>query len=140
MSAELAFAERRQFGRRTTTIRGNALVPGQAKRPFTIRNMSDGGAQLAFDEAFSPPRLFRIEIDATRFTAQCELRHDASGVAGIRFVTLADGVAINRHFQLKAVDVKPAPMAVVAVAVAACSRVKGSDLRQALGLASPSGA
>ena len=66
MSAALMYREKRQFGRRSTNIRGRAIVSGRISKSLTVRNISDGGALLQFDEDFIPQQTFRIEVEGGR--------------------------------------------------------------------------
>jgi hypothetical protein len=133
MSAALAYHEKRQFGRRKSDIRGRAMLPGQAPKPFTIVDISDGGARLRFDEPMVAPRALRIEIDGTDFDLQCEVRHQGSYGVGVRFMRSAEGVALNAHFREKLMhetsgDVPTAPARIVP----AVPNTRGGDLRQVL--------
>jgi hypothetical protein len=135
MSAGLANVDRRRFGRRETIIKGHAILPGYGKKPFVIRNISDGGAHLVFEDGFCPPRLFRIELDGMPFKVACELRHERPNGIGVSFTSPADGIAINRHFLLKPVVVKPAATLVAPRAVdCPAAAPVGRDLRRSLGL------
>ena len=138
MSAALAYQEKRRFGRRESTIRGRAIVPGHVSQPFVIRNVSDGGAMLKFDADFIPSRSFRIEIDGTEFVLLCEVCHQGSYGVGVRFMRVSEGAALNRYFQIKPIEglkllgteapaLEPQP--------ALCG-VRCLDLRQALSIAS----
>ena len=104
VSAGLLYRDRRQFGRRETNIRGAAIIPGRTSRPFFIRNISDGGALLVFDDGFIPPGAFRIEVDGTEFVLLCEVRRTGADGVGISFKRVSEGAALNRHFQLRPLD------------------------------------
>ncbi len=73
-----------------------------------IEDLSDGGALLSF--SVMPPRAssYRLVIDDTPFSLVCEPRHTAGNKMGVKFIRLAEGVALNRHFQR--VTVEPAAM------------------------------
>ena len=104
MSAALMYQEKRQFGRRETNIRGRAVARGSGGQEFSIRNISDGGALLVFDEPFVAGRTFRIEIDGTDFVLLCEVRHQDKSAVGVSFMRACEGAALNRHFQLRPVE------------------------------------
>lgn len=133
MSTAMAFAEQRRFGRREINIRGVAIAPGHLSQPFTIRNISDGGALLVFDEAHTPPRSFRIEIAGTEFVLLCEARHHSGNAVGVSFLRAAEGIALNRHFQLRTVDgLTGGPAPVTPRAAPHVATVSGRELRQAI--------
>ena len=139
MSAALANAENRQFGRRATYIRGTATIPGQLSQCFTIRNISDGGALLTFDEEFTAPRSFRIEITGTEFVLLCEVRHQGPYGVGVSFMRPAEGAALNRHFQLRPVEgLAGGPEAAQPLPQRSVTSVNTRELRQALQVASAS--
>ncbi len=94
-----SFADQRQFGRRPSNISCNAVLPGHVIVPCTIVNLSEGGALLSFNGDVKPPATFRLAIDDTSFNLLCEVRHQAGNKAGVRFARLAEGIALNRHFQ-----------------------------------------
>lgn len=89
--------ERRQFGRRPSNIKAYAVLPGQIQVPCIIENLSDGGALLYFTEGAAPTQSFRLAVDGTSFNLLCEARHRSGRKIGIRFVRLAEGIALNRH-------------------------------------------
>ena len=66
----------------------------------------------------------------------CEVCHHSGNAAGVSFLRAAEGIALNRHFQLRTVDGLtggPAPLGPrVALPLAA---VSGRELRQAVRLA-----
>lgn len=61
--------------------------------------LSDGGALLAFDAPIRLPAAFRLVVENTSFNLMCEIRRQTGTRAGIRFARLAEGEALNRHFQ-----------------------------------------
>lgn len=107
MSAAVMYKEKRQFGRRDTSIRGRAVMSGRSSETMIIRNISDGGALIEFDSDFIPSNLFRIEVEGTDIAPLCEVRHRSAYGIGVRFVQPADGAAFNRHFQLRPVEAMP---------------------------------
>lgn len=99
MHAGSSLSEKRQFGRRSSNIGCNAVLPGHVLVPCTIINLSDGGALLSFEGDAKPPPTLRLTIDDTSFNLLCEVRHQSGSKVGVRFARLADGIALNRHFQ-----------------------------------------
>ncbi len=96
MSWELS-SDRRQFGRRESNVKAYAILPGQVSLPCIIENVSDGGALLRFTDGAAPTQSFRLMIEGTEFNILCEIRYTNRRRAGVRFVRLADGIALNRH-------------------------------------------
>ena len=99
MHAGPSLSEKRQFGRRSSSIGCSAVFPGHVLVPCTIINLSDGGALLSFDGDAKPPPTLRLTIDDTSFNLLCEVRHQSGSKVGVRFARLAEGIALNRHFQ-----------------------------------------
>jgi len=93
------WADRRQFGRRESNIDGYVAVAGQMPVACRIVNISDGGALLEIDGSVRLPAAFRLVVEDTRFNLMCELRHKSGTRVGVRFAHLAEGIALNRHFQ-----------------------------------------
>ncbi len=115
-----SYAERRQFGRRSSNIKGYAVLPGHVLLPCVIVNLSDGGALLSFDGDVKLPASLRLVVDDTSFNLLCEVRHQTGNKVGVRFARLAQGIAFNRHFQrvptepadceIKMQSLRPAPV------------------------------
>lgn len=72
--------------------------------PCMIENLSDGGALLAFEEAAPLAGSFRLIVDETSFNLLCEPRHAQGNRLGVKFARLAEGIALNRHFQKATVE------------------------------------
>ena len=79
-------AERRQFGRRWSHVHGWICIEGRPRLACIIRNFSEAGALLEFDNPSIVLRRFRLEIDATGFSTACEVRHHSARQAGVRFL------------------------------------------------------
>jgi hypothetical protein len=92
-----ADSQRRQFGRRDTSTRAVASIPGHASIPCELRNVSEGGALVAFDDGFVPNRPFKLLIDGTTFNILCEVRHHSKHGVGVRFLNQKDGTQLMRH-------------------------------------------
>lgn len=126
--------EKRQFGRRRSDIRGAAIVAKDQPKPFTILDLSEGGALVAFDDkTFSPERSFRILIDGTTMILLCEVRHRSKAGVGVRFMRPSEGVELNRLLHAKPVEVCAAVGAEVPRRHhPAAPSVRGRDLRASL--------
>lgn len=126
--------EKRQFGRRRSEIRGAAIVAKEQPKPFTICDLSEGGALLAFDDpAIVPERSFRITIDGTAMVLLCEVRHRGKAGVGVRFMRPSEGIELKSHFLSKPNDVCVAASAEVPRrAQPAAPPVRGQDLRASL--------
>lgn len=78
--------ERRQFGRRRTQLHAWVRVPGRPQYPCIVRDLSEGGAKLEFDDTSWLPARFHLTIDADGFESDCEVRHQDATHAGVEFV------------------------------------------------------
>jgi hypothetical protein len=133
MSAANLWADRREFGRRESNIDGYVALPGQVPVACKIVNISDGGALLAFDAPIRLPAAFRLVVEDTSFNLMCEVRHQTGTRAGVRFARLAEGVALNRHFQRAPAEpagseIKLQPTRQIKVSIPASNR----DLRRTI--------
>ena len=81
--------EKRQFGRRTTSLHAWIIVPGRPKLPCIVRNISVGGALLELDLPSWLPYNFRLLIDTSNFASDCEIRHHGPRSVGVRFIEAA---------------------------------------------------
>ncbi len=97
MTWHQAGSQRRQFGRRDTSTRAVVSIPGHASISCEIKNVSEGGALVAFDDGFVPNRLFKLMIDGTAFNILCEVRHHSKHGVGVRFLNQKDGTQLMRH-------------------------------------------
>jgi hypothetical protein len=79
--------DRRQFGRRSVCLHGWICVEGRPRIPCLVSDLSIVGARLDLDVPAWLPFRFRLVIDASRFAADCEIRHQRSGHLGVAFVT-----------------------------------------------------
>lgn len=85
-------ADRRQFGRRTTTVHGEALVPGRPRLPCQLRDVSQGGALLEFRDDVWLPYRFQLVVPTLRLVTWCEVRHTRETRVGVMFVGEEPGV------------------------------------------------
>ncbi len=80
--------ERRAFGRRKTSLRAKAMMPGRAVVYCVIRNLSETGALLDFgDDHVRLPYRFELEIEGFGLKLNCEPRHDTDAGTGVRFLS-----------------------------------------------------
>lgn len=101
MSAQTSNPERRQFGRRPTFQHGWVKIPGRPPITCVLRNMSEGGALLMFDQPQCLPYAFIMEVDGTGLTYGCEVRHHYGVKVGVEFVdmaTILDGVRSENSY------------------------------------------
>jgi hypothetical protein len=84
----MSFAERRQFGRRTTCLHGWIQIEGRPRINCLVRNASEGGALLECQVPKIIPFRFGLVIDCKGFEATCEARHHTENWMGVRFVTV----------------------------------------------------
>ncbi|WP_299811889.1 PilZ domain-containing protein [uncultured Roseibium sp.] len=55
--------------------------------PCTVRNLSDGGAMLEFEQAFLLPKEFDLQIDLEDYEVTCERRWEDGLRCGVQFVS-----------------------------------------------------
>lgn len=77
--------ERRQFGRRSTSINAWILAPGRPRLSCLVRNLSPKGAFLELNAPEWLPFRFELRIDGDGKRFVCELRHALSGGVGVTF-------------------------------------------------------
>lgn len=97
MSLHQSERQRRQFGRREASTHAIASVPGRASVVCEIKNVSEGGALIVFDDTYVPNRPFRLLIDGMSLNLLCEVRHQGKYGVGVRFLNPQDGVLLMRH-------------------------------------------
>ncbi len=78
--------ERRQFGRRESSLHGWIVAEGRPRIACVVRNVSDGGALLELPVPKGLPFHFSLVIDCKGFQALCEVRHQSDQRMGIQFV------------------------------------------------------
>lgn len=90
MNRQGDFAEKRQFGRRSTNMRGWIKVAGRPATTCIIKNLSDGGALLESDEDVWLPFSFRLTSACGQVDRVCEIRHQfGQRKFGVEFVEAA---------------------------------------------------
>ncbi len=79
-------SERRQFGRRDSSIAASIAIRGCSAQPCVMRNYSDTGALLEFREPAPQTHMFRLVIADKNIDVLCQVRHRAPRTLGISFV------------------------------------------------------
>ena len=135
MNTAINMTEHRQFGRREVVIRGRVVAPGTHAKSFTVSNLSEGGALLAFDESMRFEGTFRIELEGAAFKVLCEVRHQSVRGIGVRFLRASEGAAVHRQFLEKPL-VSAATAAPVSVSrmPTVMKPIGGQELRAVLNL------
>ncbi|MFM1814285.1 MAG: hypothetical protein RLZ98_980 [Pseudomonadota bacterium] len=85
MAGDRKGAEKRRFGRREMRVQGVAHVPGRPPAYCIVRDLSQGGAFLEFQEPVVPSINFRLVIETHGIDAICEVRHHRSRGVGVMF-------------------------------------------------------
>ena len=88
-------SDRRQFGRRQTSLRGWISVAGRPKLPCVVHNLSAGGALLGLDKPSWLPYNFQLAIEATRLVSLCEVRHHTPNAVGVRFLDAVEIAGVD---------------------------------------------
>lgn len=78
------FAERRAFGRRETNIKAMVRA-GSRSHVCTIKDISEGGALLEFQETFELPARLWLRWEANSSEILCEIRHSRGTRVGVEF-------------------------------------------------------
>jgi len=123
----MSMIEKRQFGRRESAIHAVAMFGGRTAHCI-VRNFSEGGALLEFNDSVTPPFRFRLIIEAKNVDVECEVRHQGKHGVGVSFGDgCASGLLNNQPATAKPVEVREP-------AVEAPSRpaVNGATLRSAM--------
>lgn len=87
--------ERRQFGRRQTSLHAWISVPGRPKLPCIVADLSLGGALIKLEKPSWLPYNFVLTIEATRFVSWCEVRHQRPDAVGVRFLSAVEAASLD---------------------------------------------
>ncbi len=69
-------------------LRAKAIFPGRGRVYCTIRNLSEGGALLSFEDGrLSVPYRFELEIEGFGVRVSCEPRHGGDEGTGVSFLS-----------------------------------------------------
>lgn len=74
---------------------------GLRSLPCTVRNISDGGALLEFEQAFLLPKEFDLHIDLEDYEVTCERRWEEGLRCGVKFISEKRRVGQQRAQVLK---------------------------------------
>ncbi|MFM9937914.1 MAG: PilZ domain-containing protein [Hyphomicrobiaceae bacterium] len=77
--------ERRQFGRKTSTIQAWILVAGRPRVPCRVLNISARGALLELPPPKWLPFQFDLFLDGSSSAISCEIRHVTAHGVGVHF-------------------------------------------------------
>jgi hypothetical protein len=88
MTDILQRTDRRRFERRATNLAASVIIADQPPVACTIRNISDGGALLAFEKPLCVPYRFIVHIEGMGKPFGCEVRHNAGVYVGVEFVDM----------------------------------------------------
>lgn len=72
--------------------------------PCVVRNISDGGAMLEFDQPYILPKDFELYIDLEDYEVTCERRWEAGLNCGVMFTSERRNVPQQRYQTLKPSD------------------------------------
>ena len=78
--------EKREFGRRITSLGGWVKVKGRPALACRVVDLSEGGALLRFHAPTPLPRRFTLKIDTGSIEHLCETRHDDGLSVGVQFI------------------------------------------------------
>jgi methyl-accepting chemotaxis protein len=87
-----ASQDRREFGRRATSINAWIRVAGRPPVSCRVKNISEGGARIELPQDSVVPRRFFPRLDGGRMEMLCEVRHRRPLSVGVEFV-----VAEEKH-------------------------------------------
>lgn len=91
-------ADRRQFGRRQTSLHAWINVQGRPKLSCVVLDLSIGGALLALEKPSWLPYNFQLTIEATRFVTWCEIRHHKPNAVGVRFLSAIETAELDQRY------------------------------------------
>jgi PilZ domain len=77
--------ERRQFGRRTSKLRGTIQLNRRGRCACTILNFSEAGALVVLDEPHALPDTFDLTVDRTGLQVWCQIKHRNGASFGVQF-------------------------------------------------------
>ena len=128
--ADVKQVERRQFGRRESAIHAVAMVGGKPPAHCIVRNYSERGALLEFQEPFVPSFRFRLLIEAKGVDVLCEVRHQGQHGVGVLFVggNASELIEVRQNMAAPAGSLPQRNSEPVRTA----TRLSGADLRSSL--------
>ncbi len=84
------YAEKRQFGRRQTQLRGWIKVAGRPPVTCIVRDLSEGGALIETETETWLPFNFRLTTEDGQVDRHCEIRHQKANRIGVEFAAAAE--------------------------------------------------
>lgn len=91
MSSAIDQPERRNSPRQEIRRDGFVKVQGMARTPCVVLNISASGALLELLDAIELPQVFKLNIDADLFEADCVVRHSDGRRYGVEFTSNRQG-------------------------------------------------
>lgn len=88
MTDNIQRTEQRRFARRETNLAATVIIADTPPIACTIRNISDGGALIVFENPVCVPYSFILYIDGMGKPFGCEVRHHFGARVGVEFVDL----------------------------------------------------
>ena len=83
-------ADRREFGRRTTSWHAWIICPNRPKIACLVRNVSPAGARLELEVPVWLPWNLRLVVDAYRLEFECEVRYRRPNAIGVFFLSASE--------------------------------------------------
>lgn len=81
--------EKRQFGRRPSSMRATIRIKGRPDVPCLLSNVSDGGALAFLDHETPMPNSFRLVSEDHAIDHIVELRYQLARMVGVELITPA---------------------------------------------------
>ncbi|GAB2185092.1 PilZ domain-containing protein [Roseibium sp. LAB1] len=102
-TADESASEQMPRERRARVFKKGKMVfqHGLRSIPCIVRNISDGGAMLEFEQAYMLPKEFDLHIDLENYEVTCERRWEEGLRCGVQFIGEKRPVAAQRAQVLK---------------------------------------
>jgi PilZ domain len=88
MTDDIQMSERRRFPRRESNLAATVIIADTPPIACNIRNISDGGALIVFENPVPVPYSFILHIEGMGKPYGCEVRHHFGARVGVEFVDL----------------------------------------------------
>ncbi|WP_422039456.1 PilZ domain-containing protein [Roseibium sp.] len=98
--------EQNERARRSRALKKGKLIFNRGLRsvPCIVRNLSDSGAKLEFEQAYLLPQEFVLQIDLEDFEVTCQRRWEDGLRCGVEFISGKRAVGQLRSQTLKSSD------------------------------------
>lgn len=98
--------EQNERARRSRALKKGKLIFNRGLRsvPCIVRNLSDSGAKLEFEQAYLLPQEFVLQIDLEDFEVTCQRRWEDGLRCGVEFISGKRAVGQMRSQTLKSSD------------------------------------